>query len=182
MADFENALARAVLKTNARLLRLLVQGIDGLLSKLVGPLAKPISAAVREIALAPLGIDLEDSVRRALIDQRLAKLDTARVALEESLSAIHELQEEGLKARVEHESAKVRLEKVLASKGDAEKQLAEVRAFYQRDIGTFRQLAGTPNMAVERTVSFLLGILASIVASLVWNWRSVYAWFSGLAG
>lgn len=127
-------------------------------------------------------MDLEVVERRAPIDERLAKLDIARAALEESLTAINELQEEGFKAKIEHEAAKMRLEQVLATKGSAEKQLAEVRAFYERDMSTFRQLAGTPNMAVERTVAFLLGILASIVASVVWNWQSVFGWISGLFG
>lgn len=176
MMSFQND---PLMRLSVVILRHVVEAVDILLSRLVGPLSKPITGIVRAIMFAPVGLEYEEE-KRAPIDQRLAKLDTARVALEESLSAVNELQAESVKAQTEHAAAMRRLDYVLASKGDAEKQLAEVRAFYKRDMTTFRQLAGTPNMAVERFVSFVLGIVASIIASVMWNWQSVSAWIVAL--
>lgn len=157
--------------------RELINRLDRVLGVLIGPVGQSLGKAIQRVTLKLYGVELE--AQRAPVDARLAKLDTARAALEESLSAISDLQEEGIRAKAEHEAAKARLQQVLRNKGDAEKQLAEVRAFYDRDMTTFRQLAGTPNMAVERVVAFGLGILASTVATVLWTYGDDFLALAG---
>ena len=156
----------------ARALRRLIRAVfETLEASISGPVL-PLAGFIREVVSAALGIDETAPVRP--IDQRLAKLDAAKSALQESLEAIQELQLEASNARIEHAAASSRLETILETKGDEERKLNELRAFYARDMSTLRELTGAPNQGLERVLAFFLGVGASLIASVLWAFGPVW--------
>jgi hypothetical protein len=110
------------------------------------------------------------------IDQRLAKLEVAKAALMESLSAVEELQRQAEDSKVEHERVRSELAAAVASKDDAERKLEAIQKLIAQDVEAFQTLAGVPNVGKERLLGFVSGVLASIIASslvalIVWAWK-----------
>jgi hypothetical protein len=71
-----------------------------------------------------------------------------------------------------------RLSTAQAERVAAERELQAVRAIAQNDVAVFQKLAGVPSkidIAKERVVGFVLGVLASVAASGVW-WLVTRAW------
>jgi hypothetical protein len=111
----------------------------------------------------------------ASIDQRLAKLEIAKAALMESLSAVEELQRQAEDGKVEHERVRAELAATIASKDDAERKLQSIQALMTQDVEAFQTLAGVPIMSRERLLGFASGVVASIIASGVVA-LGVYLW------
>ncbi|MDP2214094.1 hypothetical protein [Phenylobacterium sp.] len=112
----------------------------------------------------------------ASIDRRLAKLEVAKAALMESLTAVEELQRQAEEGKVEHERVRAELAATIASKDDAERKLQSIQALITQDVEAFQTLAGVPNVAKERLLGFASGVVASIIASgvmalTVWAWK-----------
>jgi hypothetical protein len=101
------------------------------------------------------------------VDQRLARLDDARTALAESLSALDELQFESERSKAEHARTQAALEKALSSRKDAEAQLAEVRSIMRGEVSAFQLVAGVPDVRKERLIGFINGILSSAAFALI---------------
>jgi len=103
------------------------------------------------------------------IDQRLARLDEARTALEESLVAIEDLQRQAEASKRDHVRARAELDATIASKDDAERKLEAIKRLMEQDIEAFQTIAGVPNVQKERMIGFGSGIAASVIASLLWT-------------
>lgn len=120
-----------------------------------------------------IGIDLPDT--KKTYDERIAKIEIARDALVESLSAIDQMKIDAEKAKKDYEKNSENLNRIIESSQDAEEKLADIRAAMQSDISAFQSLAGVPNIKRERWIAFLAGILASTVSAVLvgiatWAW------------
>lgn len=136
--------------------------LDAFLGMSGGPLARIIS----NISVEVLGLQIGVAVGSP-VDQRLARLDDARSALAESLTALDELHVEAERSKAEHARARAALEKALSSKKDAEHQLAEVRAIMAGEVSAFQIVAGVTDVRKERLIGFFNGILSSAAFAII---------------
>ncbi|TPE62184.1 hypothetical protein FJQ54_06535 [Sandaracinobacter neustonicus] len=137
-----------------------------------------ISANIFDFGELKVGVFVSRPDKRS-VDERISKLEVAREALSESLTAIDQLKESAQKVKAEYENSRKELNKILESKQDTDGKLKSIRDAMQQDITTFRELAGVPNVNRERWIAFLAGILASIisagiVAIIVWGWSWIF--------
>lgn len=147
-------------------------------SKFGTGLTDPIELAVELVSkmfaalppgLVPFSITMEPTTRS--VDHRVARLDEARNALMEGLQAIDELREEADRNKADLAKALAELSTVQVSKATAERELDAVKEAVNVDIEVFRSIARIPDEAQikrERLVGFVTGVLASIVASVIW--------------
>lgn len=101
------------------------------------------------------------------IDERIAQIDVARDNLESALSAIDELKAAAERNKDELRGALERIEQARAAESAAERELENVKQIAQADVEVFKKLAGVPSraqMARERFVGFLIGVIASLAA------------------
>lgn len=109
------------------------------------------------------------------IDARIAKIDEAKERLIEGLSAIEELKSAATTNKKELHETLRRLSDIHDSKLLAERELTAIRAVASVDLSAFQKIAGVPSkrtIRLERTIGFVLGVLASLVASVIWWWVS----------
>lgn len=115
------------------------------------------------------------------IDARLARLDHARDNLVAALQAVDELKATAEKNKRELNQALERIEQAQSEKAAAEKDLKSVRQIAETDVEVFKRLAGVPSRSQigrERFVGFILGVLASVVATgLVWFGTWIWQFF-----
>jgi hypothetical protein len=103
------------------------------------------------------------------IDQRIAKLDVARVSLIESLQAIDELKLTAEHNKRELTAALQRLSELESTKEKSQRELEEIRKIATADVSTFQKVAGISprDRWVERAIGFLAGFVASSISALV---------------
>lgn len=147
-------------------------------SKFMAGLADPIEQAAEMVSkmfavlppgLLPFSIVIEPATKS--VDHRVARLDEARNALMEGLQAIDELREEADRNKQDLAKALTELSNVQVNKATAERELNAVKEAVSVDIEVFRSIARIPDEAQirrERLVGFVTGVLASIVASIIW--------------
>lgn len=112
------------------------------------------------------------------IDARLEKIEVARKNLADALDAMDELRAAAESNKAELANALQRLSDAKEQRASAERELKEVQSIAQADVEVFRRLAGVPSkleIAKERFIGFLIGLLASIVASGLW-WVFAKLW------
>ena len=112
------------------------------------------------------------------IDARLAKIEFARRNLAEALGAIDELKSAAEANQAELAIALERLRDAQEQRASAEKEVQAVQSIAQADVEVFRKLAGVPSkmeIAKERLIGFILGVLASVIASAIW-WALAKYW------
>lgn len=105
------------------------------------------------------------------VDERIEKIESARVNLTEALSAIDELKLAAEQNKLELAEALQTLSATQAQSADAAKELEAVREIAKSDVGAFRKVAGVPSrreVAWERFIGFLFGVAASVLASGIW--------------
>lgn len=149
-----------------------------LLDRALGGYIEFVGSVVRELAQAfgKAAPRLPWEPSPPSIDQRLAKLEIAKAALMESLSAVEELQRQAEDSKIEHERVRSELAAAVASKDDAERKLEAIQKLIAQDVEAFQTLAGVPNVGKERLLGFVSGVLASVIASavvalIVWVWK-----------
>jgi hypothetical protein len=104
------------------------------------------------------------------IDERIAQIDIARESLKAGLAAVDDLKVTAQRNREDLKSALERLEQIHQDKTAAEKEVKNVKYIAQADIEVFKRLAGVPSradIARERFIGFVVGVAASLVASLM---------------
>jgi chromosome segregation ATPase len=107
------------------------------------------------------------------MDERIAKIETARVNLVEALSAIEELKQAAENHQRDLAKVAAALQKVQAEKASAAGELATLKQMAELDIQAVRRVIGLPSAVAvwrERIIGFVIvGVLASIVASAAWE-------------
>ncbi len=110
------------------------------------------------------------------IDDRIKRIDEAREHLISGLSGIDELKQEAKVNKQEIEELRARLKYLTSEKESAGLELKEIRKVTASDINAFQKLAGVPSriqIAKERFVGFILGLVASLLATIIWEWWPV---------
>jgi hypothetical protein len=126
-----------------------------------------ISIDKGKVSLAFLGIESPTES----IDQRLARLEVAKLNLQEAIGAVDELKHEAEANKRELQSALAQLQTIGDQRQAAEKELSQLKLIASADVATFQKVAGVPSrrqIAREHFVGFLLGVLASVMASGIW--------------
>lgn len=85
------------------------------------------------------------------------------------MDAISELKTEIDLKKQEHADILSNLSQALQSKDDAEQKLQSIKEIIKEDTEAFKLLAGLPNPKKERLIGFGSGILASIIASVLYG-------------
>ncbi|MEE2601645.1 MAG: hypothetical protein VX595_01165 [Pseudomonadota bacterium] len=115
------------------------------------------------------------------LDERIKRIDSAREHLVSGLSAINELKEEAETSARKVEELKSRLEYLASEKDTADLELREIQKIASSDLGAFQKIAGVPSrrqIAKERLVGFVIGLIASLLATVLWEqWSAIVAWF-----
>jgi uncharacterized membrane-anchored protein YhcB (DUF1043 family) len=111
------------------------------------------------------GLRVPKELQRDSIDKRLNRLDEARDALSDTLTAVTELRDEIEEGKQEHQRVLAELARTLASKESADSKLESLRKLVQADKDTLREVTAPQNVARQHTIGFFLGILASLVAT-----------------
>ena len=140
-------------------------------------LSKPVMRIGTKNGLPYVDVVFEETPRQT-IDERIAKIDAARSNLAEAISAIDELKAAANSNKADLESALERLGQTQAKHDDAKRELELVRQVASSDVETFQRLAGVPSksqIAKERALGFVFGVLASLIASVVW-WLLTKYW------
>ncbi len=126
----------------------------------------PQGVSVHILPDASLSLTLKRS-----IDERIEQIDAARRSLATALEAVDELKVEANKNRADLADALEQLRTADELRATAEQEAATARLAADTDVGSFRKIMGIPSrrqIALERAIGFVLGVLASLLASLVW--------------
>lgn len=115
------------------------------------------------------------------VDERIRKIDEARNNLVSALSAIDELKAEAAVSKREAHELQEKVASLSSEKVAVDTEIHEIRKIMDLDVNVFQRVAGVPSrkqVAKERLIGFGLGILASLIATLVWEkWPMIEAWF-----
>jgi len=118
---------------------------------------------------------LETDPSLSTLDKRIQQIERARSSLQDATEAVRELKEIAKSNKAEVEAVLANLTQVRSEKQAAEQELVALRKLAEVDVEAFRKVAGVPTQLQiakerfrERAYGFLLGVLASVVASAVW--------------
>lgn len=106
------------------------------------------------------------------IDRRLAQIEVARASLSAAIGAIDELKNEAEKNSSQVEALRIELDRVSRQHATAHGELSDIRELAKLDAATVKKVMGVPTAKtvwIERGVSFVVGVLASIAANFVWG-------------
>lgn len=144
----------------------LAAGFRSLLPSYFDLIARILRLIAREHGVrVPLGLD---RLITPTVDARLAKLEDARRYLLESLEAVDELKRDAEQNKRDLERALAELQVTMADRDAAHEELRAIRTVMSADIAAFRNLAGVPNVMKERVIGCVAGIIASLVATILW--------------
>lgn len=101
------------------------------------------------------------------IDERLSKIDSAKKALMESLSAIEELKKEAVNNKKEFEKTILDLNKIKTDKTTLETEYHSLKQLSSRELDSLKAILGIPDKNKERLIGFISGIIASLIASAI---------------
>ena len=105
------------------------------------------------------------------LDKRIAQIDTAKESLLAAISAIDEMKVEAEKNKADLQKLTSELTVARSEKKTVSVELDQLRTVAQAEIDAFRKLAGVPTsrqIAVERFIGFIIGVAASLAATLIW--------------
>lgn len=105
------------------------------------------------------------------LDDRIAKIDSARENLQDAIYAIDELRRQAQGNKAELQDALWQLAAMEQKKSAANAELEALKKIAGADTEAFRRVVGIPtskDIWRERAVGFGSGIIASIIASLIY--------------
>jgi hypothetical protein len=118
---------------------------------------------------------LETDPSLSTVDARIQQIERAHNSLVDATAAVLELQEIAKANKEEVERVVANLDAVRSEKHAAEQELAALKKLAEVDVETFRKVAGVPTEIQiakerfkERSLGFIIGVMASVVASGVW--------------
>ena len=152
------------------------------MAEIRGPVGRVLGFAVRlwttpvlrfRVRDGSFGIDLLPDLQEVgSVDERIKYIDQARENLFAALAAVDELKDSAEQNKKELQIALDQISKARSDKTEAENELQNVRKIAQVDVNTFKTLAGIPSrkqIAWERLIGFVLGVAASLIATLLWS-------------
>ncbi|MBY6142003.1 hypothetical protein KUV26_21425 [Leisingera daeponensis] len=145
----ENKRSREILRVFAK-----ISGIYG-----------EIGQDVFRLIVEAVGLPVPKELQREALDKRLKRLDDARDALYDTVTAVDELRDEIEEGRQEHQRVMSELSRTLESKESADSKLASLRKLIEADQDTLREVTAPQNVVRQHTIGFILGVTASLVAA-----------------
>lgn len=109
----------------------------------------------------------------ASVDERLQKIDRARQNLADALGAIEELSKQANQQKSELEALTTAVATVTNEKDVATSELAAIRTLANLDAKAVQKAFQMPTRSqrwFERGFSFCLGVIASLIASFIFDW------------
>jgi hypothetical protein len=141
--------------------------------------AKAVDGLVRlariRIGLGPLGnidVSLSTPFTRESIDERLAKIESARSSLTDALGAMDELKVTAESNRRDLDSLTAAIAKAESDKADLNAQLEALQQIATIDSGIVREALHLPTSVdiwKERIYGFLIGIISGFVVTFAWE-------------
>lgn len=116
---------------------------------------------------------LENDKINATIDDRLAKIETARESLVEALTAVDELKERAQENKRDLEFLTEQIQRAELDKKSLSGELETLKGIASLDTESVRKVLKLPTRVsiwTERVIAFGLGILASTIASLIYDY------------
>lgn len=146
----------------------------------VGVLFRAIGLALYSI-LKDLGLptrygplDLNHMLKQSneSVDDRIAKLDQARESLSSAIQAINELEEQANSQKRELVNLTIAAHEAELKNTNLQSRMDELRRLSAIDANVVQEAFNIPSRLqrwMERLIGFLLGIAASIIASLIYS-------------
>jgi hypothetical protein len=122
-----------------------------------------------------LRVSYISGLSRDTIDQRLSKIDDAKHSLTDALGALSELKLQAEANKSRYDALVVKLSNAQKEEASAQEQLQVLKDLAVLDSRMVRNALGIPSPAQqwrERGVSFALGVVASIVAAVIWHFAA----------
>jgi hypothetical protein len=119
-----------------------------------------------------LGVKLSLVDPQKTVDDRLARIETARQGLAEALEAMDELKQQAEENKEDLARLKASIEKASHEKLALDAELEALKEISSIDTQSVRKIIGVQSTAdkwVERLIGFAFGIGASVVATIVWE-------------
>jgi hypothetical protein len=113
---------------------------------------------------------LFDETEKLSVDDRIKKIEIARKNLEESLIALDDLQKEAESNKREIDRTSEIIENLSRDKEKLSTDISEIQKLTSVNIATFQKIAGVPSqesLKRERIIAFFSGVVASIIASIL---------------
>ena len=143
---------------------------------LAGLLADVIYAVARRmkinIGVSGVNISIIPPLSMNNIDKRLKKIETAREGLQEALEAVEELRISAEESKLDLQAINASIQQAESEKTTISQELEAIRVIAVQDGTAVRKALGLPtpkDVWKERIVGFILGVLASTVAALIWE-------------
>lgn len=108
----------------------------------------------------------------ASVDERLAKIEAARSSLLDALTAVDELKNKAEENKADLEYLTKQIHAAEENKADLSEQLKTLKSISELDSEQVRTVLKLPtrlSIWTERVIAFLLGIAASILASIIYE-------------
>ncbi|WP_262047910.1 hypothetical protein [Bradyrhizobium sp. Bra78] len=117
-----------------------------------------------------VSISMDDGSDR--LDERIAKIDIARQSLTEALAAMDELKSRAEENKIELELLAQQVERAELDKVNLSGELKTLKDMAALDTESVRKILKLPTQVsiwTERVISFLLGVVASVLASALYD-------------
>lgn len=150
-----------------------------ILSVLAKAYIEIINRLLRDMGASPIkfrsssrgvSISVDDGSER--LDERIAKIDTARQSLTEALAAMDELKSRAEENKHELEFLTRQVERAELDKANLSGELKTLKNMAALDTEAVRKVLRVPTQVgiwTERVISFLLGVAASVLASVLYD-------------
>lgn len=149
---------------------------------LLEPLDRLVQAAIRLWTYPVAGTEYKDGKSRIVLfpsrayrksaERTDSESNVARESLQAAFDAVKRLQDDAFASEQALAHTSETLQAVHEKKALADRELESVRQIAASDITAFQKLAGVPSptqVARERFIGFILGVLASLLATAVWT-------------
>lgn len=134
---------------------------------LVRALEKPFETSIYGVKIKIAGPLSEET-----IDDRLAKLETARENLASAIEAVDELQARTRQNKRDLQELNDAIAQAETGKSAINQELETVKNLAALDVAAVRKVLKVPTSAeiwADRFIGFVFGVAASLAATFVWN-------------
>lgn len=146
------------------------------LTTIAGQFAKAATGATISATLSPFGgpqIKIGFEGDKPPIDERLAKIEAARANLQDALGAIEELAVEAEQNKRDLRRLQEAVDHASTERENVNAQLDVLKSLQTLDSEAMRRALKLPTATDiwrDRIFAFVAGVIASIVATLAWEW------------
>lgn len=156
-------------KVAANIVSVLAEGYVSILN----PALRDVGLSTLKVRSTRRGVSISVDDGPEPVDERIAKIELARQSLTEALSAMDELKERAEENKHDLEFLTRQIERAELDKANLSGELQTMKQMAALDSETVRKVLRMPTRVsiwTERVISFLLGVIASTIASLIYEY------------